>query len=78
LFFAVYGRALQAPEQFPDFLDHVVTDWPASLCDARAPGTDPEIASRTATLVIATIRGYCSICSPPATATGSRMLPKAS
>lgn len=57
LFFAVYGRALQAPEQFPDFLDHVVTDWLASLRDARALETDPETASRTATLVIATIRG---------------------
>jgi AcrR family transcriptional regulator len=57
LFFAVYGRALQAPQQFADFLDHVVTDWMNSLCDAQAPGTEPETATRTATLVIATIRG---------------------
>ncbi|MFI1234536.1 TetR/AcrR family transcriptional regulator [Nocardia salmonicida] len=57
LFFAVYGRALQAPRQFADFLDHVVTDWMTSLCEARGPDTDPETAARTATLVIATLRG---------------------
>ncbi|MGV9722373.1 TetR/AcrR family transcriptional regulator [Nocardia beijingensis] len=57
LFFAVYGRALQAPQQFADFLDHVVTDWMASLRQTQAPDTDPETATRTATLVIATIRG---------------------
>src|SRR5450432_2680853 len=27
LFFAVYGRALEAPQQFVDFLQHVVADW---------------------------------------------------
>ncbi|MGV9823603.1 TetR/AcrR family transcriptional regulator [Nocardia xishanensis] len=57
LFFAVYGRALQAPQQFTDFLDHVVTDWMTSLREAQIPDTDPETATRTATLVIATIRG---------------------
>ncbi|MFI5536394.1 TetR/AcrR family transcriptional regulator [Nocardia sp. NPDC051900] len=57
LFFAVYGRALQAPRQFADFLDHVVTDWKIALCEAQASDTDPETAARTATLVIATIRG---------------------
>ncbi|WP_067835878.1 TetR/AcrR family transcriptional regulator [Nocardia lijiangensis] len=57
LFFAVYGRALQAPQQFADFLDHVVTDWMTSLREAQVPDTDPETATRTATLVIATIRG---------------------
>ncbi|MFD6399010.1 TetR/AcrR family transcriptional regulator [Nocardia sp. NPDC060249] len=57
LFFAAYGRALQAPQQFADFLDHVVTDWMSSLRDAQMPDTDPENATRTATLVIATIRG---------------------
>ena len=57
LFFAVYGRALQAPEQFADFLEHVVADWMSALCDAQGPDTDPRTATRTATLVIATIRG---------------------
>ncbi|WP_030507915.1 TetR/AcrR family transcriptional regulator [Microbispora rosea] len=57
LFFAVYGHALQAPEQFADFLDHVVTDWMNSLREAQGPDTDRVTATRTATLVIATIRG---------------------
>ncbi|MEU5903113.1 TetR/AcrR family transcriptional regulator [Micromonospora sp. NPDC047527] len=57
LFFAVYGRALQAPQQFVEFLDRVVADWMRSLVDAQGPGTDPAAATRTATLVIATIRG---------------------
>ncbi|MGW6619636.1 TetR/AcrR family transcriptional regulator [Nocardia sp. NPDC055002] len=57
LFFAAYGRALQAPQQFADFLDHVVTDWMTSLREAQIPDTDVETATRTATLVIATIRG---------------------
>ena len=57
LFFAVYGRALQAPEQFADFLEHVVADWMSALRDAQGPGTDPRIATRRATLVIATLRG---------------------
>jgi len=57
LFFAVYGRALQAPQQFAGFLERVVTDWMSALVDAQGPGTDPATATRTATLVIATIRG---------------------
>ena len=57
LFFAVYGRALQAPEQFAGFLERVVADWMSALVDAQGPGTDPATATRTATLVIATIRG---------------------
>jgi AcrR family transcriptional regulator len=57
LFFAAYGRALQAPQQFEGFLDRVVTDWMSDLVDAQGPGTDPQTATRTATLVIATIRG---------------------
>jgi AcrR family transcriptional regulator len=57
LFFAVYGRALQAPQQSTDFLEHVVADWMSDLVDAQGPGTDPATAARTATLVIATIRG---------------------
>jgi AcrR family transcriptional regulator len=57
LFFAVYGRALQAPQQFAGFLERVVADWMGILRDAQGPGTDPAAATRTATLVIATIRG---------------------
>jgi AcrR family transcriptional regulator len=57
LFFAVYGRALQAPGQSADFLEHVVADWMSDLVGAQGPGTDPATAVRTATLVIATIRG---------------------
>ena len=57
LFFAVYGRALQAPEQFEGFLDRVVADWMSDLAASQGPGTDPVTAARTATLVIATIRG---------------------
>lgn len=57
LFFAAYGRALQAPQQFADFLEHVVADWMSALCAAQGPDTDPVTATRTATLVIATIRG---------------------
>jgi AcrR family transcriptional regulator len=57
LFFAVYGRALQAPQQFAEFLDRVVADWMGVLVDAQGPDTDPATATRMATLVIATIRG---------------------
>jgi AcrR family transcriptional regulator len=57
MFFAVYGQALQAPEQFAAFLERVVADWMTALVDAQGPGTDPAAAARTATLVIATIRG---------------------
>jgi AcrR family transcriptional regulator len=56
LLFAVYGRALQAPEQFRDFLEHAVAYWMSALIAAQ-PGTDPATAARRATLVIATIRG---------------------
>jgi len=57
LFFAAYGRALQAPQQFEGFLNRVVADWLSDLIGAQGPGTDPATATRTATLVIATIRG---------------------
>jgi hypothetical protein len=57
LFFAVYGRALQAPEQFAAFLEHVVAYWMNALVEAQGPDVDPATATRTATLVIATIRG---------------------
>lgn len=57
LFFAAYGRALQAPAPFADFLSHVVADWRDALCEAQGPGADPAVARRRATLVIATLRG---------------------
>jgi AcrR family transcriptional regulator len=57
LFFAVYGRALQAPQQFAGFLDRVVADWMSDLVNAQGPDADPATAARTASLVIATIRG---------------------
>ena len=57
LFFAVYGRALQAPEPFAEFLEHVVADWMRALVQAQGPDIDPTTATCTATLVIATIRG---------------------
>jgi AcrR family transcriptional regulator len=57
LFFAVYGRALQAPQQFAVFLEHVVVYWMSALVEAQGSDTDPKTAARTATLVIATIRG---------------------
>jgi hypothetical protein len=57
LFFAVYGRALQAPQQFARFLEWVVADWMSTLIDAQGPETDPVTAQRTGTLAIATIRG---------------------
>ncbi|WP_432706037.1 TetR/AcrR family transcriptional regulator [Actinoallomurus iriomotensis] len=56
LFCAVYGRALQAPEQFAGFLDRVVAGWMNSLRDAQGPDTGPATATRRATLMIATIR----------------------
>jgi AcrR family transcriptional regulator len=57
LFFEVYGRALQAPQPFAEFLEHVVADWMRALVEAQGPDVDPATAARTATLVIATIRG---------------------
>ncbi|MET0476253.1 MAG: TetR/AcrR family transcriptional regulator [Mycobacterium sp.] len=57
LFFAVYGRALQAPRQFAEFLEQVVADWMGALCKVQGPDVDPAVAARRATLVIATIRG---------------------
>jgi hypothetical protein len=53
LFFAVYGQALQAPGAFADFLGHVIAD-PVS---AFAFGSGDADVLRTATLVIATLRG---------------------
>lgn len=57
LFFAVYGRALQAPQQFEGFLERVVADWMNILRDAQGPHIDQASATRRATLVVATIRG---------------------
>lgn len=56
LFFAVYGRALQTPDRFGDFLGHVVADSTAAIAAAQRD-VDPDAAMRTATIVIATIRG---------------------
>lgn len=57
LFFAVYGRALQAPGEFADFLDHVVADWMGTLIAAQPAALDESVAARRATLVIASLRG---------------------
>ena len=57
LFFAVYGRALQAPELFSEFLARVVADWMTILIGAQGPEVGPELATRRATTVIAMIRG---------------------
>ncbi|NLU72743.1 TetR/AcrR family transcriptional regulator [Streptomyces sp. HNM0575] len=67
LFFAVYGQALQAPGLFEDFLGHVVADplkaFSGSANGDGRTGTDAgggggdAGAQRTATLLIATIRG---------------------
>jgi AcrR family transcriptional regulator len=57
LFFAVYGRALQAPDLFAEFLALVGADWMNTLREAQGPDSDPATATRMATLVIATIRG---------------------
>ncbi|QAY60472.1 TetR/AcrR family transcriptional regulator [Microbacterium protaetiae] len=50
LFFAVYGQALQTPDVFGDFLDHVIAD-PLEAFASPAEG------ERGATLVIAMLRG---------------------
>jgi AcrR family transcriptional regulator len=57
LFFAVYGRALQAPQQFAAFLEKVVAYWMNTLIEAQGAHVDPASAARIATLCIATIRG---------------------
>lgn len=57
LFFAVYGRAVQSPQDYAEFLDRMGAEWTASLCAAQGPGVDPAIAAVRATLVTATLRG---------------------
>lgn len=57
LFFAVYGRALQSPRNFTEFLQHVMDDWMGALRKAQGPEVNAAVAARRATLVIATIRG---------------------
>lgn len=54
LFFAVYGQALQAPDTFTDFLHHVIADPLIAFTRTDVDGADAE---RTATLLIAAIRG---------------------
>ena len=56
LFFAVYGRAVQSPGGFDDFLRTVGADWIAVLVDAQG-GVDPATATARATVVVATLRG---------------------
>ena len=57
LFFAVYGRALQSPDAYAGFLSQVGADWTAALRDAQGSDVDPDVATRRATVVIATLRG---------------------
>ncbi|MEJ2860856.1 TetR/AcrR family transcriptional regulator [Actinomycetospora flava] len=57
LFFAVYGQALQSPDAHAGFLGQVGSDWTAALRAAQGPDVDPDLASRRATLVVATLRG---------------------
>lgn len=54
LFFAVYGQALQAPDTFADFLDHVIADPLNAFCGPKVNHADPKSA---ATVLIAAIRG---------------------
>jgi AcrR family transcriptional regulator len=57
LFFAVYGSALQAPDRFHDFLALAGVDVMVMLRESQGAETDPAVATRMATLVIAAIRG---------------------
>ncbi|MET0190075.1 MAG: TetR/AcrR family transcriptional regulator [Pseudonocardia sediminis] len=57
LFFAVYGRAVQSPGSYAEFLDRIGEEWTAALCRAQGPDVDPATAASRATLVVATIRG---------------------
>lgn len=78
LFFAVYGRPLQAPQQFEGFLERVVADWMDILRDAQGPiSTKPRLRAgrRWWSRPFA---GCCSTCWRPATETGYRTQPRAS
>ncbi|MGY4920430.1 TetR/AcrR family transcriptional regulator [Streptomyces sp. 900116325] len=58
LYFEIYGSALQAPERFQSFLEHVVTDWLAILADVlERNGASPNSATNQATLAVAVVRG---------------------
>ncbi|NWJ69539.1 TetR/AcrR family transcriptional regulator [Pseudonocardia sp. ICBG1122] len=57
LFFAVYGRAVQSPRDYAEFLDRMGVEWTASLVAAQGPDVDPAAAAARATLVTATVRG---------------------
>ncbi|WP_344027633.1 TetR/AcrR family transcriptional regulator [Pseudonocardia kongjuensis] len=57
LFFAVYGRAVQSPDDYADFLDRMGAAWMESLCAAQGPDVDSATAACRATLVTATVRG---------------------
>ena len=57
LFFAVYGLALQDPDRYSRFLDHVMTDWMDELAGLfPATPQDPDATLRR-TMYIATVRG---------------------
>lgn len=60
LFYAIYGQALAEPNRFPDFLEHVVTDWVSTLVAHLRDHhgiTDIEQATVWATTIIAHTRG---------------------
>ena len=57
LFFAVYGSALQAPAQYADFLEQAGAEVMDTLRRAQGSAVDPGLATRRATVVMATIRG---------------------
>ncbi|MEJ2886228.1 TetR/AcrR family transcriptional regulator [Actinomycetospora aeridis] len=57
LFFAVYGRAVQSPETYTGFLEQLGADWIAILREAQGPDVDAAVATRRATVVVATLRG---------------------
>jgi AcrR family transcriptional regulator len=49
LFFEAYGLALQNPDRYAEFLDHVVEDWLGELA--------PAVGADRATLAVAAVRG---------------------
>ncbi|MHA3021651.1 TetR family transcriptional regulator [Mycobacterium sp. BMJ-28] len=57
LFFAVYGRALQAPTEYADFVETAGAEVMDTLRRAQGSDVDPDLATRRATLVMATVRG---------------------
>ena len=56
LFFAAYGHALQAAA-YAGFLEEVAVDWLDALTSAQGAEVATTVAVRTATLVVAILRG---------------------